>query len=129
MNASGNTTTLAPVAAASATRRRALSTHAAASNGMLPACTTATCTVCAWLVIVSSAWSADHGNRIRLQRGHQLLDMLVPRGLDDAHHAHRRKVRARERAVVHDFLDACTGRRDHLRKARETARAIHDRYG
>src|SRR5437763_12730309 len=100
MNASGNTTTLAPVAAASASKRTPLSTHAAASNGMLPACTTATCTVCAWPVIVSSAWSADDGDRIRLQCSHQLLHMLVPGGLDHAHHAHGRKVRPRERAVV-----------------------------
>src|SRR4051812_336198 len=103
MNASGKTTTFAPVAAASATSRRAFSTHAAASNGMLPACTTATCTVCAWLVIVSSASSADDGDRGRLQRGHQLLDMLVPRGLHDAHHAHGGEVRSRECAVVHDL--------------------------
>src|SRR5512142_336120 len=41
MNASGKTTTFAPLAAASPTSRTALSTHASASKGTAPACTTA----------------------------------------------------------------------------------------
>src|SRR6185437_15270235 len=47
MNASGKTTTCAPFAAASPTRRTAFSTHACASKGAAPACTTAARTVAA----------------------------------------------------------------------------------
>src|SRR6476619_2263578 len=56
MNASGKTTTLAPVAPACRIRRIALSTHAPGSNGTDPAWTTATFTVVAFAfeLIVSS---------------------------------------------------------------------------
>src|SRR5690348_1472635 len=53
MNASGNTTTAAPAPAASPMSRQALSTHASASNGIEPACTTAAVTILASGVIAS----------------------------------------------------------------------------
>src|SRR5690348_11753262 len=51
MNASGNTTTAARARAAAPISRHALSTHASASNGIAPACTTAAVTILVRVVI------------------------------------------------------------------------------
>jgi hypothetical protein len=51
-DASGKTITFAPEAAASSISRTALSTHASLSKGTAPACTTATRTVVALIVMV-----------------------------------------------------------------------------
>src|SRR5687768_4397229 len=54
MKASGKTITFAPPAAASPIRRTALSTQASVSNGIDPACTTATLTAVGFAVVIVS---------------------------------------------------------------------------
>src|SRR3954462_7875729 len=131
MNASGNTISFAPVLAASAIRRTALSMHAAVSKGTLPACTTATCTVCCAVFAVMTApgaRSCKDLDRVVGEGLHQARDVIVPRRLDGADHAHGRQVGPGERAIVHDLLHACAGRGDHVRETREPSRTIADRH-
>ena len=52
------------------------------------------------------------------ERATQRRDVLVAGRLDHADDAHRRKIRPGERAVVHDLLDRCAGRRRSPRASR-----------
>src|SRR5665647_867257 len=82
MNASGNTISLAPVAAASPMRRTALSMHASVSKGTLPAWTTATfkddcCSVMAAPWACTWRGLCDHLDPVLGHRMHQPVHGIV----------------------------------------------------
>src|SRR5579862_6905666 len=71
---------------------------------------------------------ADNPHVCVRERAMELRDVIVAGRLHDAYDAHLGQIWTRERAIVHDLLDRRAGRRNDLRKPRESAGAITDRY-